>query len=367
MVPVGNTSEYINTIVIGSGQAGLSIGYHLKKRRTPFLILEGNERVGDSWRNRWDSLRLFTPARFDGIDGMRFPASPGYFPTKDEMADFLEDYATRLELPVRTATKVENLSRSNGRFRILCGDQKFEADNVVVAMANYQKPRIPSFAGDLAPDIVQLHSSAYRNPSQLQEGSVLVVGAGNSGAEISVEITRTHETWMSGRDVGHLPFNIAGLAAQILLQRLVLRILFHRVLTVGTPFGRKVRPTILTQGGPLIRQRPADLAAAGVKRVPRITGVTDGKPVTEDGQILGVRNVIWCTGFHPGFSWIDLPVHAEHEPRHHRGIVETEPGLYFVGLHFLYSLSSTMIHGVGRDAEYVAEAIAHRTNGRKTL
>jgi putative flavoprotein involved in K+ transport len=367
MSTMQNRTEYINTIVIGSGQAGLSIGYHLKERKMPFLILEANGRVGDSWRKRWDSLRLFTPARFDGIDGMKFPASPSYFPTKDEMADFLEDYATRYELPVRTGTRVESLSRSNGRFRISSGDHMLEADNVVVAMADYQKPRIPPFAGELDPDIVHLHSSAYRNPSQLQEGSVLVVGAGNSGAEISMEVVRTHETWMAGRDVGHLPFNIAGLAAHILLQRLVLRLLFHRVLTVGTPLGRKVRPKILMQGGPLIRQRPAGLAAAGVKRVPRVGGVTDGKPVTEDGQILNVRNVIWCTGFHPGFSWIDLPIHAEHEPRHHRGIVEKEPGLYFVGLHFLYSLSSTMIHGVGRDAEYIADAIARRANGRTAI
>jgi putative flavoprotein involved in K+ transport len=358
-----NIPEYINTIVIGGGQSGLSVGYHLRKRKLPFVILEANERVGDSWRKRWDSLRLFTPARFNGIEGMNFPASPHYLPTKDEMADFLEDYTKRFELPVRTGVRVERLSRSNGRFLISTGAQDLEADNVVVAMANYQKPHVPAFAKDLDPGIVQLHSSEYFNPSELQEGAVLVVGAGNSGAEISIEVAKTHETWMSGRDVGYVPFNIEGFPARFLLLRLVLRFLFHRVLTVNTPVGRKARPKILTQGGPLIRQKPAVIAAAGVKRIPRVVAVRDGKPVTQDQHVLDVQNVIWCTGFHPGFSWIDLPVHGKHEPLHHRGIVEKEPGLYFVGLHFLYSLSSTMIHGVGRDAEYVANAIANGSGG----
>jgi putative flavoprotein involved in K+ transport len=353
--------ESINTIVIGAGQAGLSTGYHLARRQVPFLILEANERVGDTWRRRWDSLRLFTPAKMDSLDGMRFPAPGNSFPTKDEMGDYLEAYARRFNLPVRTGTRVESLSRQGERFLVTAGDRQWLADNVVVAMATFQQPRVPAFASQIDPSIVQLHSSQYLRPSQLQAGGVLLVGAGNSGAEIALEAARSgHKTWMSGRHTGHIPFRIDGLAARAILVRLVLRGVFHRVLTVATPMGRKVRPKVLTGGGPLIRVKPRDLEAAGVVRVGRTVGVKDGLPLLEDGQTLNVGSVIWCTGFSPGFSWIELPVLGDIEPRHERGIVPSQPGLYFVGLHFLYSLSSTMIHGVGRDAERVASHLAGR-------
>ncbi|MDQ4075635.1 MAG: NAD(P)/FAD-dependent oxidoreductase, partial [Chloroflexota bacterium] len=318
---------------------------------------------GDAWRKRWDSLRLFTPARYNGLVGMPFPAPPHYFPTKDEMADYLERYAARFALPVRTGVKVEQLSRQGERFLIEAGDRRFEAENVVVAMSNYQKPRVPAFAQELDPAIVQLHSSDYRNPSQLQDGAVLIVGAGNSGADIAMEVVKGHRIWMSGRDTGHVPFRIEGLAARLLLIRLVLRVFFHRVLTVDTPIGRKLRPKLLSQGGPLVRVKPKELAAAGVERVPRTVEVRDGLPVLKDGRVLDVTNVIWCTGFHPGFSWIKLPIFGEdEEPMHERGVVADEPGLYFVGLHFLYAASSAEIHGVGRDAEHVVATIASRAS-----
>ena len=354
------TSERFNTVVIGGGQAGLSVGYHLTKHRIPFIILEARDRIGDSWRERWDSLRLFTPARFDGLDGMSFPGPPNYFPTKNEMADFLEEYAKRHDLPVRTGVRVDRLSRNNGHFFLSSRQGTIEAENVVVAMATYQSPRVPPFARELKPETVQIHSSEYRSPAQLRDGTVAVVGAGNSGAEIAVEVARTHKTWLSGRDVGHVPFRISGLPARLLLGRLVLRVVFHRVLTVDTPIGRKVRPEFLAKGGPLIRQRPRDITSAGIERIPRVAGAKEGKLLLDDQRLLDAANVIWCTGFQPGFSWIDLPIHGDDEPKHRRGIVDSEPGLYFVGLHFLYAFSSTMIHGVGRDAEYIANDVAFR-------
>lgn len=350
-----------HTIVIGAGQAGLSVGYFLKQQGRDFIILDANERVGDSWRERWDSLRLFTPARYDGLVGMPFSGPSHYFPTKDEMADYLEAYAERLQLPVRTGVRVERLSRQEDRFVVRSGDLRFEASNVVVAMANYQEPKLPSFADELDSSIVQLHSYEYRNPSQLQDGGLLIVGAGNSGSELAMELANRHETWMSGRDTGHLPFRIESTAARLLWIPLVLRFLFHRVLTVDTPIGRKLRPKMLSRGGPLIRVKPEDLAAAGVTRVPKTVGTRDGRPVLEDGQVLDVANVIWCTGFQPGFSWIDLPIQGNREPRHERGVVPDIPGLYFVGLHFLTRQSSSMIHGVGRDARYIADTIAARS------
>ncbi len=364
-------AERFDAIVIGAGQAGLSVGYYLAKRGARFVILDRHARVGDSWRNRWDSLRLFTAARFDGLVGMPFPAPPRYFPTKDEMGDYLESYAKRFALPVRNGMHVERLSREGGRYVVEAGGRSFEAPQVVVAMASYQKPRIPAFARELDAGIAQLHSSEYRKPAQLREGGVLVVGAGNSGAEIAAETVRTHPTWMAGRDVGQIPFRIDRFLSQAVLIPILFRVVFHRLLSLATPIGRKVRPKILSQGGPLIRVKKGGLSAAGVELVPRVAGVRGGKPVLEDGRVVDVANVIWCTGFHPGFSWIDLPIRDGHgEPEHVRGVVERAPGLYFVGLHFLYALSSTMIHGVARDAKHVAKAVlrrigeAHESGGR---
>jgi putative flavoprotein involved in K+ transport len=360
-------AERVETIVIGGGQAGLSVGYHLARRGREFVILDANQRIGDAWRTRWDSLRLFTPARFSGLAGMPFPAPPHSFPTKDEMADYLEAYATRFGLPVRTGVSVDRLSGQDGRLVVAAGDRRWEAEHVVVAMASWQRPRIPGFARELDPGIVQLHSMEYRNPSQLRGGGVLVVGAGNSGAEIALEVAPAHRTWVSGRDTGHIPFRIDGVAARLLL-RLVFRVLFHRVLTTHTPMGRKERPHLTSRGLPLVRARARDIAAAGIRRVPRVVGVRDGLPLLEDGRVLEAANVIWCSGFHPGFSWIDLPVFGERgEPVQDRGVVSSQPGLYFVGLHFLYAASSAMIHGVGRDAEHVVHAIesgAGRTSDR---
>lgn len=362
---MNNKSEYedFKVIIIGAGQAGLSTGYFLSKLNIPFIILDANKRIGDSWRNRWDTLHLFTPAKFDGLPGMPFPASPNYFPTKDEMADYLENYAAHFNLPVRTGIKVDGLSREGNLYCITAGNQHFQAEHVIIAMSNYQSPKIPSFAKELNPDILQLHSFDYRNQSQLQEGGVLVAGAGNSGSEIALESAKNnHPVWLSGRDVGHIPFNIESALAKFILVRLVIRILFHRILNTNTPVGRKARPKIISQGGPLIRIKPKEIINAGIERVPRVVGVKKGLPLLENQDTLDIKNIVWCTGFYPSFSWIDIPIFNGKELSQKRGIVEKEPGLYFVGLHFLYSLSSAMIHGVSRDAEYVAKTIVTRLN-----
>ncbi len=353
--------ERIDTVVIGGGQAGLSVGYHLTRRGIPFVILDANDRIGHAWRSRWDSLRVFTPARFCGLDGMPYPADDGfYFPTKDEIGDYLEAYAAHFELPVRLGVEVDRLSRKGDSFMVAAGDELFEADNVVVAMGTDQKGVVPSFASELSSDIVQFHSSLYQRPSQLQEGAVLVVGAANSGAEIALDVAMSHPVWLSGRHPGHVPFDIEGFAARHLLARLVLKGLFHRILTVHTPIGRKARPKLLGKGMPLVRTKPKDTARAGIERVPRVVGVRDGLPLLEDDRVLDVENVIWSTGYEPGFSWIDLDIFDGAEPRHHSGIVEEIPGLYFVGLTFLHAASSGQFFGVGRDAARIADAVADR-------
>jgi len=348
--------------VIGGGQAGLSAGYHLSRCGLSFVILDANERVGDAWRKRWDSLRLFTPARYDGLDGMPFPAPSQSFPTKDQMADYLESYAARFALPVRNGVKVDGVSREGDRYIVTAGTRRFEADHVVIAMASFQVAKAPAFAAELDRSIVQLHSRDYRNPSQLREGGVLLVGAGNSGAEIALDVARGHKTWMSGRSTGEIPFRIGGLAARLFLQKLFFRVIFHRILTIKNSLGLKARAKLLSKGGPLIRTRAQDLSRAGVERTTRMVGVRGGLPLLEDGRVLDVTNVIWCTGFHPGFSWIHLPVLDETGwPKHDSGVAAGEPGLYFIGLPFIYAFSSTMIHGVGRDAERIAHVIDDRT------
>jgi len=355
------STRRVEVLVIGGGQAGLSVGYHLARRGVRFEILDASERVGDAWRNRWDSLRLFTPARHNSLDGLRFPAPGDSFPTKDEMADYLASYAERFALPVRNGVRVERLTKQDGRFVATTNRGRFEADQVVVAMANMQTKRLPAFASELRGDIVQLHSSEYENLSQLQDGGVLIVGAGNSGAELAMEVAPTHRTLLSGRTTGEVPFHIGSWLGRKLLVRIVLRFVFHRVLTIRTPLGRKLRPKLIRQGGPLIRQKSSDLTAAGVERVARVASVRDGLPVLADGRRVEVRNVIWCTGFEHGFSWIDLPVRDdEGRMRHEAGVSTDVPGLYFVGLHFLYSMSSLMVHGVGRDAARIAAQVAER-------
>lgn len=351
----------VQTVVIGAGQAGLSVGYHLARRGLPFVILDAHARVGDPWRQRWDSLRLFTPAKYDGLVGMPFPAGGNTFPTKNEMADYLETYAAHFHLPIRHDVTVTRVSRYDDHYLVEAGADSFVAQHVVVAMANYQRPRVPEFAAALDARITQIHSSAYRNPRQLQAGDVLIVGAGNSGAEIAMELSRSHRVWLSGRDTGHVPFRLERPAGLHVFAPLVLRGVFHYLLRTSNRIGRKVRSSVISHGGPLIRVKPADMAERHIERAPRVTGVRDGLPQLEDGRVVGVTNVIWCTGFAADRSWIDLPIFDGAEaPIHDRGVVSGQPGLYFVGRLFLYAMSSSMIHGVARDAEYVVTTVAER-------
>jgi putative flavoprotein involved in K+ transport len=357
-----SATEHFDTIVIGGGQAGLATGYYLKQQARDFVILDAHERIGDAWRQRWDSLRLFTPARYNGLPGLSFPAPAHSLPSKDEVADHLEVYAARFALPVQGGVTVNRLSKQGDRFVVEAGNLRFEADNVVVATGAYHSPRIPDFASELDPAIVQMHSSQYRRPSQLRDGGVLVVGAANSGAEIALEVSGAHQTWLSGRHPGNEPTR-PGSAADRLITPLIWFVFSH-VLTVNTPMGRKAAAQLRSHGIPLARVRPDDLLAAGVERVhARTVGVRDGLPVLADGRILDVANVIWCTGFSPGFDWIDLPIFGhDGEPIHERGVVASHAGLYFVGLFFQSAVISSLIGGVSRDAEYVAQRIARRTS-----
>jgi putative flavoprotein involved in K+ transport len=356
--------ERFDVVIVGAGQAGLAVGYYLARSGIDFVTLDAADRVGDSWRQRWDSLRLFTPARYDRLPGLRFPGPAWSFPRKDDVADYLESYARRFALQVRSGVRVDRLSWHGDHYVVAAGDRRFLAGSVVVATGAFQTPWVPGFASEVDPGIVTMHSSDFRNASQLNDGEVLVVGAGNSGAEIALDVSRTHRTWLSGRDTGEeAPFRIGSLPDRLLTPPLWF--LLSRVLTVNTSAGRKLREKGLSAGAPLVRVKPDDLTAAGVERVPRTTGTRAGHPVLEDGRVMSAANIIWCTGFREDFGWIDLPVLDKGgAPLHRRGVVAAQPGLYFVGQFFLSSITSSLLGGVGKDARYVARHIARHGSRR---
>ncbi|MFF7777958.1 flavin-containing monooxygenase [Streptomyces tanashiensis] len=358
--------ERIETVVIGAGQAGLSTAYHLARRDRPCVVLDGGARVGDNWRGHWDSLRLYSPAKVASLPGMRFPAPPMSFPTKDEMADFLETYAATFALPVRTGERVVRLTGTGGGYAVETGTTTYLCDHVVVASGTFGRtPHVPGFAAGLDPRITQMHSSSYKNPGQLRPGGVLVVGASHSGGDIAYEAGKAgHPTVLSGTIHGEIPFDIEGRPAHAIFP--VLWFLAQHVLNLRTPIGRRMRPEVRAHGGPLIRVKRADLTGVGVELVPeRTVGVRDGLPVLDGGRVLDVANVVWCTGFRQDFSWIDLPVTDEDGwPLERRGVVASSPGLYFAGLSFQYAFASMLIGGAGRDAEYVVNHLVKHRGAR---
>ncbi len=353
-----NSNNFSRVIVIGGGQAGLVTGYYLAKQGISFRILDASPRIGDAWRNRWDSLRLFSMARYSALPGLEFPGRADAFPSKDQMADYLEAYAAKFHLPVDSGVRVDRLTHRDGRFYVRAGQRRFEAEQVIVAMANYQIPRVPVYARDLSPEIVQVHAHDYRNPKQLRNGDVLIAGFGNSGADIAMDLVKTHRVSIAGEPTGVMPYRIETPFWRYIGSR-IFRIVSHHVISIGTPVGRKLERAFASGHAPLIRVKPKDLANAGVEKLPRVTGVREGRPVLADGRVMHVHNVIWATGYTPGFSWIDLPIFNERGvPVHRRGVVENVPGLYFVGLHYQYAMSSATLIGVPRDAEYVVRAAA---------
>jgi putative flavoprotein involved in K+ transport len=356
-------TRHIETVVIGAGQAGLATGYHLSKAGREFVILDSYDRVGDNWRCHWDSLRLYSPARAASLPGMRFPAKPSAYPGKDEMADFLDTYRAAFELPVSGGVRVAKVSRDGAGYVVTATDgTSYACENVVVATGTFGRtPSVPGFAGELSPEIRQLHSSDYKRPGQLRPGGVLVVGASHSGGDIAFEAGAAgHPVVLSGPIHGQVPFRLDKRAARAIFP--VLYFLASHVLTLRTPIGRKIRPEIRAHGGPLIRVKKADLARVGVEMTPaRTIGVRDGRPVLDDDRVVDAANVVWCTGFRQDLSWIDLPVIGEDGwPLERRGVVETAPGLYFVGLAFQFAFSSMLVGGAGRDAEYVVKHLVAR-------
>jgi putative flavoprotein involved in K+ transport len=353
MIEMGDV-EKVDAVVVGAGQAGLASAYELARGGVGHVVLEAGDHVGDQWRNRWDSLRLFTPARYDGLPGSTFPAPPDSFPGKDQLADYLEAYGREQRLPIRTGVRALTLERSEEGYRVETSAGTIEAGHVVVA-TGYQGPKVPALAAEITPEVRQLHASEYRNASQLA-GDVLVVGAGTSGVEIAIEAARAgHKTMLAGRGTGSVP------PVFYALQGKFFWFYANKIASVRTPIGRRMKPLVLHHGAPLIRVTMREALAAGVERATRVTAVEAGFPVCEGGRRLHPQTIVWCTGFRRDYSWIRFPVQGDDGyPKHVGGVADGEPGLYFMGLPFQTRLASGLIGGQGPDAAYVASTIAAR-------
>lgn len=351
-----------DTIVIGGSQAGLAMGYFLQQQGRDFLIVDAGARVGDAWRNRYECLRLFTPAKFSSLPGLSFPGDPYRMPVKDEMADYLENYAAHFNLPIRLNTRVDHLHQEGSHYCIDAGNLRLHAANVVVATGGFQTPKVPDFADELDPSIHQLHSSQYRNAETLPPGEVLVVGVGNSGGEIALDLARSRRVWLAGEPPGLLP--------ELPHPRLAVLLFFvlHTLAVNSHPLGRRIQAKFMGKGTPLEGTTEEDFEKAGIHRLGRVVSTQSSKPLFADKSVLDVPNIIWATGYGRNFSWIDLPVfNSAGEPIHQRGLVPQAPGLYFLGLPFQYAVSSALIGGIGRDAKFLSRQIASRSSALQEI
>ncbi|GHG53556.1 oxidoreductase [Sinomonas cellulolyticus] len=360
-LPLGSDEHprRVETVIVGGGQAGLAAAHWLAESGSDFLVVEAAERVGDQWRQRYDSLRLFTPAIANGLPGAPFPGPRFAFPSARELGDYLETYAAPFADQILKGTRVTRVDAlDDGGFRVATSAGTIDAAHVVVATGSDAEPKIPEVTALLDPGIRQLHSSRYQNPDQLLPGPVLVVGAGTSGADLALEAVRSgHETWLSGRHPGEIPGNE-------FVRGPLFWLVSNYVLTLKNPIGRRVRPKIRSGSAPLVRTKRRDLDAAGIHRTQaRTVGAVDGKPQLDDGTVLDVANVLWCTGYRGDYSFLPVGVQIGTDgfPAEHDGAADGVPGLYFVGLMFQRTFASHLVGGVGKDAKVVADMIHARS------
>lgn len=340
---------HVDVAVIGAGQAGLAIGYFLARQGRRFVILEAADAVGASWRERWDSLLLFTPRRYDALPGLAFPGEPDGYPTRDEVVAYLEQYAVEFDLPIEFNSAVRSLRQEDGRFRIEAGGRDLVADQVVVATGPFQRPLTPALADELAPEVVQMHSAGYRRGSDLPDGRVLVVGGGNTGFQIAKELSTSHAVELAiGSRQTPLPQKLLGrdlfwwLTKLGLLQKSVETRLGKRAQSRDTLIGSSVRD---------LKRRYR------VTVKPRVVAASGHKIRFADGTEQAFDAVIWATGYRPAHSWLDVPVvDAEGRPRHRRGVTDV-PGLYFLGLSWQHTRGSALLGWVKDDAEFIANKI----------
>lgn len=339
-------------IVIGAGQAGLAMGYYLRELNQPFLIVDAYRRVGDAWRQRYDSLTLFTPRKYSELPGMKMAGDPDGYPHKDEVADYLEAYATKFRLPIQLSTQIVQATLREGGFSLKTsrGDTYF-AHTLIVATGPFSQPFIPQLLGRLSEKVVQLHTAEYRNPQQLQKGTVMVIGAGNSGVQIATELAETNRpVYLSvGKPIHMLPHRIGGKSLFWWMD-----ILGVSKVTVNSPLGKVLRrndPIIGREAVPYIKKKKILLTSRAIR--------LDGEEVfTADGKGYRVKNVIWATGYQSDYTWLQIlgVIDLHGNPIHERGVTPI-PGLYFLGLSWQYTRNSGLIRGVGTDAHYIKQVI----------
>jgi putative flavoprotein involved in K+ transport len=343
-------TNHRDVVVVGGGQAGLAIGYYLAKQGTDFTILEAASEPAAAWRERWDSLKLFTSARYDSLPGMEFPGDPNRYPSRDEVADYLTDYARRFELPVELNSRVRSIRKTVQAHVLELDDRTYEADQVVVATGPFQVPFIPTIADRLDEGVVQMHSTAYRSPQSVPDGRVLVVGGGNTGFQIAEELLSFREVHLS-----------IGSRQTPLPQRILGRDLFWYLDATGL-----IRKTTASRIGKRMQQREDTLIGSNPRRARRHGIELHGRAVAAagssvafaDGADLDVRGVIWATGFRVDHSWIDVPVFDENgRAAHERGVTRS-PGLYFLGQLWQHTRGSALLGWVKDDAAYVADRVA---------
>lgn len=350
-----------DVLVIGAGQCGIALSRELSLRGIAHEVVDAHARPGDVWRERWDSLRLFTPARHDALPGRSFPGSPRHLPSASEFADYLDDYAQHVNVPLHPQTIVTRVAaQPAGGFSVTvrgadsADEQSWRARRVVVATGGHDRPVVPEVAAELHPGIVQLHSVAYRRPDDLPGARVLVVGCGASGVQLGVELARAgRRVTVAGKPTPSIPAPIVAVAGSLWFAFL------HRVLTRATPLGRKAAPRVIASGAPLVGISARDLDRAGAARGPRLVGAVNGMPQLANGRVIEADAVLWATGYRPSLAWIDgLELDAHGMPQHRRGVSTQLPGLAFLGLPFQFGLTSALIGGAGRDAEALATVLA---------
>ncbi|WP_420824133.1 flavin-containing monooxygenase [Thermoflavimicrobium daqui] len=341
-------SHEIHTLVIGAGQAGLAMGYYLKQRPDSFLLIDAGKEIGDSWRYRYNSLTLFTPRAYSSLPGLPLRGDQHGYPCKDEIADYLEGYADHYQLPIQLNTQAISLEKIKDDFFIQTSKGNYIAQNVIIATGPFQKPYIPSLSGNLSDEVLQIHSAQYTHPNQLKEGPVLVVGAGNSGLQIATELSQTHPVSLSiGKSLRMVPQKILGKSCFWWMDLLGLS-----EVTIDSKLGKYLKqndPIIGTEAKPLIKQ-------GKIKCYPRAIRLENRLVHFQDKQSCEVNNLIWATGFHSDYDWIQIPelFDSKGHPIHHRGKTPVE-GFYFLGLSWQYRRSSALIYGVGKDAEYLLQ------------
>jgi len=351
--------KYINTIVVGGGQAGLATGYYLKRNGIDFVILDESESPGEVWSRRWDSLTLFTPSQYNGLPGYPFPSKRGTFPNKSEVANYLTQYVKRFTLPVRFGKKViKVIPDTKYAFEVITNEDSFFCDNLVVATGSNQTPNFPGFKQLISPSVFSIHSSQYKNPSMVPPGDVLVVGAGSSGVQIAIDLAKTHKVFLSGKPTFKIPDFVFKYLGPVYWW------FINNFINIKTPLGRKAKKNVLAGGAPLINVSMDDVHAAGVTHLSRVAGVDDSRLKFEDGSLRTFNSLVWATGFKPDFSWINMKQEFENGwPKTTRGVSTDVEGLFFVGMLFQFGLTSAILGGVGRDAKYICNQILERNQG----